>query len=194
MANVNNPHGLQPLGRRESGGNPELRSEAKSVSLQGIFKWDPVTRVAGVLHGPADTSGNAITPGTTRYLGVVHGGATQSGSTPWWTALTAATLLVEESPDSLFEVQGDGSGSGGNVIAATTIGFNANLNLTSVTGGTETRDSSGVQLTESTIAATATLDVTILALLNEIDNAYGVNARVEVKFNKHLMNNEVTKT
>lgn len=182
MANVNNPHGLKPVGRTIAGGAPQCEKYSKAVGYaQAIFKWDPVTLLAGVLNGPA----SGITPGTTRYLGVALN---------WSPASTASDHQVMVSRDALFEVQGDGSGSGGTVISAATMGFNGNLNVASVAGGGVTRDNSGVQLTESTIAVTATLDMKIRQLLNEIGNAYGVNGRVEVTFNKHLLNAEVTVT
>ena len=54
--------------------------------------------------------------------------------------------------------------------------------------------SRGVQVTETTIAVTATLDVRVLRLLNEVDNAYGAYGRLELRINKHLNNAEVTAT
>lgn len=193
MANVNNPHGLKPLGRREGGGAPELRHYPKvSGYAAAIFQWDPVSyNTTGTgspgLVGPA----SGITPGTTFYQGVVHGAAVGDNSpltsTPWYTASTAASLLVEISPDSLFDIQGDGTGTG-LASDATTINKYGNLNVASVAGGGVTRMNSGVQLVESTVATTATFDMKILQLLSAVDNAYGVNARVEVKFNRHLFN------
>lgn len=183
MANVNNPHGLRPLMRTQSGGGVQTEAWSKAVGYAyAIYKWDPVTGVAGVLKGPA----NGITPGgTTNYLGVSLG---------WSAASTAATHLILVDPGDLFEAQGDGSGSGANVISAATMGYKANLNLTGTAGGGVTRDNSGVQITESTIATTSTLDVQLLGLLNEVDNAYGVHGRVELKFNNHLRNPGVTST
>lgn len=194
MANVNNPHGLRPIMRDFQGGNSQVNPYTKAAAYaQAIYKWDPVTLLAGVLNGPA----SGITPGTTRYRGV---------SLNWSVASVLTTHLIVDSPGAIFEVQGDGSGSGGNVISAATMGFKANLNVASVAGGGVTRDNSGVQLTESTIATTSSLDVHIMQLVGgpglsqtglnpgSPDNAYGVNARVEVRFNKHLENPEVTAT
>ena len=168
--------------RRYGGGAPQTEPATKAVGYAyAIFKWDPVTLLAGVLNGPA----SGITVGTTRYLGV---------SLSWSKASLADTLLILASPDDIFEAQGDASGSGGNIIGAATMGYNANLNIASVAGGGVTRDNSGVQITESTIATTSTLDVKLLQLLNEPDNAYGLNGRVELRFNKHLRSVEVTAT
>lgn len=179
MTNVNNPHGLRPAMRTLSGGAPQIETFTKAAAYAyAIYKWDPVTELAGVLNGPA----NGITVGTTRFLGVCLA---------WSPVSTLATLPVMVSPDAVFEAQGDGS-SGTN-IAAGTMGYNANLNI-STAGGGVTRDNSGVQVNESSVATTSTLDVRILQLLNAIDNAYGANGRVELKFNKHLRNPEIAAT
>ena len=170
MVNTNNPFGLRPAMRTLGGGDPQVFGYAKAVGYaHAIFKWDPVTQVAGVLNGPA----SGMTAGTTRPIGV---------ALAYSLASIAATMLVMDDPEAIFCVQGDGSGSGGNVIAATTMGWNANLNYTGTAGGGVTRDNSGVQLTESTIAVTATLDVRMLRLHNDPTNAYGVNGTVEVVF------------
>lgn len=170
------------------GGNSQTQPYTKALAYAAaIFKWDPVTELAGVLNGPA----SGITPGTTRYRGVALNFSLASVLA---SLATFNPILVVDSPSALFEVQGDGSGSGGNVISAATMGFNANLNVASVAGGGVTRDNSGVQLTESTIAVTSSLDVRINKLYDDPTNAYGVNARVEVLFNKHLGNPEVTAT
>jgi hypothetical protein len=180
LSNVNNPHGLRPLMRTQSGGGVQTEPWAKAVGYAyAIYKWDPVTSLAGVLNGPA----SGITPGTTRYLGV---------SLTWSIASVAATHLVLVDPGDLFEAQGDGSDAALAVTGSTD--YNANLNLTGTAGGGVTRDNSGVQITETTIAVTSSLDVKLLGMLNEIDNAFGAYCRWELRFNKHLRNPEVTAT
>jgi hypothetical protein len=178
VANINNPFGLRPLMRGQSGAAVMTEQFSKAAAYgQAIFRWDPVTELAGVLNGPA----SGITPGTTRYLGV---------SLNWSPASTLANHQVIVDPNALFVVQGDGTGG----ITAAIMGYNGNLNVASVAGGGVTRDNSGVQLVESTIAVTSTFDVRILQLYNAVDNALGANARLEIKFNKHLRNAEVTAT
>lgn len=179
MSNVNNPHGLKPLMRTQSGGAPQAEQMSKAVGYAyAIFKWDPVTEAAGVLNGPA----SGLTPGTTYYIGVALN---------WAPASVASNHQVIVSPDAIFEAQGDGSG--GTDVVAAKMGWNANLNVASVAGGGVTRDNSGVQFVESTIG-TGNLDLRLLQLLNSIDNAYGANARVELKFNRHLRTAGVTAT
>lgn len=187
MANVDNPHGLKPLMRRFGGGASQLFPYTKAVGYaQAIFRWDPVTRLAGVLNGPA----SGITPGTTLYQGV----AAESSL-----ASTAAEMNIFDHPDDLFDVQEDNSGAS-NVVAAK-MGYNANLSTTA--GGSPTRDNSNVELSGTSIAVTGTLDVRVIrlvpdgsgtALAGYSGNAYGAWARLEVKFNKHLMNVGVTAT
>lgn len=170
MANVNNPHGLRPLMRSWGGGPLEAAKLLKAVGYAAaLFRWDPVTQLAGYLNGPA----SGITPGTTYYRGVtLNPGA----------ASTATEHQVIVNPWALFDVQEDNSGAA-NVVQAK---MNYNANLTTTAGGTPTADNSNVALSGTSIAVTATLDVRITALLEAEDNALGAYARLEVRFNKHL--------
>lgn len=177
MSNVNNPTGLRPLMRTDAGGAPECEGYTKDVGYaQAIYIWDPVTLLAGVLNGPA----SGITPGTTRYLGVSLGASLAS---------LQAILLIMTSRDAMYEAQEDNSGAA-NVVAAK-MGYNANL---TGTAGDATRLVSKVQVSGTSINTTSSLDVNIRRLLAAVDNAYGANARLEIKFNKHLQNPEVTQT
>lgn len=178
MANVDNPHGLMPLMRTLSGGGPQVSAYTKEVGYaQAIRRWDPVTQLAGVLNGPQ----SGITPGTTLYLGV---------ALEYSPASTAKELLVMDQADAVFDVQEDDSGAA-NVVAAK-MGYNANLTTTA--GGSPTDQTSKVELSGTSIATTATLDVRILRLLADPTNAYGAWARLEVFFNKHLRHFGVTAT
>lgn len=178
MANVNNPHGLRPMLRTMAGGSPEINPYTKAAAYNAaIYKWDPVTLLAGVLNGPA----SGITPGTTRLLGV---------ALDFSLALLLKTMLVMDSPDAIFEAQEDNSG--GSNIAAAKMGYNANL--TGTAGATVTRDNSAVQISGTSVNTTSSLDVKLLRLLNSPDNAYGAYGRVELVINKHLSNKEITET
>lgn len=180
MGNVNNPVGLEPVMRTQAGGATETELWTKQSSYgYAIYKWDPVTLVSGYLKGPA----SGITPGTTRYLGVALN---------WAVASVLSNHLVMCDPDDLFVCSGDGSA--GSNLAQAYLGQNANLNLTGTAGGGVTRDNSGVQITESTVNTTSSLDVKLLGLYQSPDNAFGAYARMEIKFNKHLRTAEVTAT
>lgn len=171
MANVNNPHGLRPLMRTDAGGRPQCEAYAVASNYgYAIYIWDPVTRLAGVLNGPA----SGITPGATLYLGVALNAVLAS---------TGGTIIVMDQFDALFETQEDASGAA-NVVAGK-MGYNANL---TATAGDATRLWSKVQLSGTSIdvGTSGALDVNIRRLLNVPDNAYGANARLEIKFNRHL--------
>src|SRR5690242_14848699 len=117
--------------RTTAGGQPQCEDWTKAAAYgAAIFKWDPVTLLAGVLNGPA----SGITAGTTRYLGVALNYAAAS-------VLSHHQVITD--PGALFEAQGDGSASGDAEIDADAMGYNANLNLTGTPGGGVTRDNSG---------------------------------------------------
>jgi hypothetical protein len=167
MPNVDNPHGLSPLGRTLSGGLPTIESFTKAASFgTALFIGDAVARAA---DGTINTT---ITPGTTLYSGVnlQHGAAS-----------TLTDHLVMTSPDALFEAQDNNDTDG---FAAADMGLNVNLELNAGSAATQL---SGHELDESTIQTTNTLDVKLLRLLGSPDNAYGAYGRYEIVFNKHRM-------
>lgn len=166
MPNLNNPHGLMPLGIQIGGGPSMIEEFAKAVGYAtALFRFDAVNRVA---DGSIEAS---ATPGTTLYTGVVLDRG----------AASLATIHhVIVSPGAIFESQCSGAG-----LVAADMGLNANLILSG--GGNAVTGQSGHQLDTSTLAATATLDMHLLQLFNVADNAYGAFARIEVIFNKHRM-------
>lgn len=168
MANVDNPHGLSPLGRTLAGGLPTIESFVKAVGFgTALFIGDAVARAA---DGSIDKT---ITPGTTLYSGV---------NLNWGAASTATDHLVVTSPDALFEAQDNNSTDG---FAAADMGLNANLELNA---GSATTLLSGHEINESTINTTNSLDVHLLRLLGNPGNAYGTGwGRFEIVFNKHRM-------
>lgn len=180
MANVNNPYGLKPNMRTTAGGQPQCETWTKAAAYAyAIYKWDPVTLLAGVLNGPA----NGITAGTTRYLGV---------SMNWAVLSVLSSHLIMCDPGALFDAQEDNSG--GANIAAAKMGYNANLTTTATAGGGVTRDNSGVMISGTSVATTSSLDVRILSLVTDPNNAYGAYGRCVLRFNKHLRSVEITAT
>lgn len=184
MANVNNPFGLRPLMRNDQGGPSGLEPYSKeSTYAYAIYRFDPVTQLAGYLNGPA----SGITPGTTLYRGVsvdYSAASTAQGGTS-----ANPPMGVVDSPDAVFEAQEDNSG-GANVVAAK-MGYNANL---TTTAGDSTLKESNVQVSGTSIAVTGTFDVRIRRLVADPSNAYGAYARLELVFNKHLGTAGVTAT
>lgn len=184
MANVNNPYGLKPLMRGRAGGCPVLEPYAKDAAYAyAIYRFDPVTELAGYIQGPA----NGITPGTTRYRGVSMDFSLASTGQGGPSANPA--MLVMDSSDAVFESQEDNSG-GSNVVQAK-LGYNANL---TTTAGDATLKQSKVQISGTSINTTSSLDVRILALVGDPTNAFGAYARLEILFNKHQMSKEQTAT
>lgn len=177
MSNVNNPHGLRPLMRNSNGGRPSCEAYTKDVGYgSAIYIWDPVTELAGLLNGPA----SGITPGTTLYRGVAM---------DYSLASLQALMTIMDDVGAMYEAQEDNSGAA-NVVAGK-MGYNANL---TGTAGDSTRNTSKVQVSGTSINTTNSLDVRIERLLNVPDNAYGANARLEIRFNKHLATAQVTAT
>ena len=93
-------------------------------------------------------------------------------------ASTERVVYVADDPNALFEIQDDGSAA----LAATDVGFNANI--VDGTGSTVT-GLSGVELDATTPAATATFQLKILRLIPRVDNELGVNAKWLVRINNH---------
>ena len=164
MANLNNPHGLKPLGISLSGGPGLVEVFGKVVGYgTAIFRYDAINRVA---DGSIEASASA---GTTLYSGV---------ALDYGAALTVTEHLCLTSFDAIFEAQADGS------LVAADMGLNANLVLTAGNAATKV---SKHQINSSTEDVTATLDVHLLGLLNCPDNEFGSYARLEIVFNKHRM-------
>lgn len=168
MANVDNPHGLFPIGRTLSGGFPLIQKMVKDSSeAAAIFQWDAVNREAD-----GNIEANSATPGTTLYSGV----ALNYGA-----AATQTEHLVAVSPDALFDIQDNNDTDG---IAEADLGLNANIELNA---GSATSLISGHELDESTANTTNSLDLHILGKVNDPSNAFGAWCRLLVIFNKHRM-------
>jgi hypothetical protein len=173
MANVNNAHGLRPMGTNLAGGAPAITPIQKLVgNVNPIYRQDVVSRLAG---GGLDSNG--VVPGTTLLSGVALDYSPGS---------FAFLHLVQVSPDSLYEAQSDLSASGGTAsLLATNMGLNANLAIAA--GSALPPHLSGTQISATSAAVTATLDVHLLNLYADINNAFGNYCRIEIVINKHRM-------
>lgn len=166
MANVDNPHGLRPVGRTIDGGFPRIQEFAKDSSeAAAIFIFDAVNREAD-----GNIEANSATPGTTAYTGV---------SLNYGAAATATTHLVIVSPGCLFEAQDNNDTDG---LAAADEGLNINIELNA---GSATTLISGHELDESTLNTSNALDLHVLQRLDVPENEYGSYCRMVVMFNKH---------
>ena len=169
MANVDNPHGLNPLMKNNVGGCVRGRIIPKLVGEStAIFRNDAVAVTA---EGGIEAGG---TPGTTLWAGV---------STNYGAASALTYHAVIEDPTALFEAQDDGDGS----TFANIADHNLNANLIIGTGNTTTFIS-GNEIDISTKATTSSLDMKLLKLLEVENNNYGANARIVCMFNAHQKN------
>ncbi len=186
MANANFAFGLKPVRDAHTSNHTNaLTPYAVPASYAtALFIGDPVIKVAAgsqadgrhvslpLCHAAAN--GGAIT-------GVVMGFEDINSMTlGYGAASTERVVLVDDNPDSLYEVQEDAVGG---ALAAADVGLNADL--ISAAGSTATR-TSGWMLDTSTKATTATLQVKIMGFQRRIDNEPGnANAKVLVKINNH---------
>lgn len=173
MANVNNPNGflyssinaeLPPLMR--------LYEKISSATL-AIFQQDIVyepTGVSGHDAAPIKSFGDGATPGATQILGVaINYGA----------ALTATKHTVIVDPVAEYHAQDNNATDG---IASADMGKNANVDPTGVAGSVTTAWS-GMQINETGINTTNSLDLHLLRRWPDPNNAFGSNCRVLVKIN-----------
>jgi hypothetical protein len=191
MANANAPRGLVPY-RRSTGepynGAANIYYVPSSVA-SNLFIGDPITWLSNSADGNGIPSCTLATAGGSNYLlgsmvGIVSGGEPIIPVTRdlpiYHQASTAGYILVADDPDLLYEVQENGSmvqGAPGR-----------NVNLVSGSGSTVT-GLSGWQLNSSTLATTATLQMKILRMLEQADNAVGTNAKWLCRINLSALTN-----
>jgi len=157
--------------RNLGGGHSQIKSFNKDASENAIiYKHDLVTVEADGNLSPGGT------PGTTRMLGA----ALNFGA-----ALTLTAHSVVWNPGALYEAQ-DNAVSAGVVADDMFAGANAIYGT-----GNSTTQISGHEINETGISATsAALDLKLIALYENPDNAFGPNARIICKINLHLLNPE----
>lgn len=197
MANADSPKGLVPTKHRN--GAPYNGSVnfyyIPVTEANALFIGDPViitgtsntTDIDGYQPATLPAVTKASFGATNRISGVIQGFVADPDtnlSRIYNPATTERVVMVADDPDLVFELQDDGSAT----LAATDVGFNANL--VDGTGSTVT-GLSGVELDATTPAADATFQLNIERLINKQDNALGVNAKWEVSINLHTQSNGV---
>lgn len=195
MANPNTPYGLRPYSY--VWGSPYAGAvRVYSVPVgngTALFLGDPVKLITNSSDGNGVQNVVIGTAGGGAYtLGVFMGIANNAGSTvitlqqtqtPYLAASQAAYVYVCDDPNVLFAIQEDGIGG---AMASGASGRNADL--VSGSGSTVTSQS-GWLLDSSTLNTTNTLQMRVVQMLQEIDNAVGLSAKWLTKFNLHSMNN-----
>jgi hypothetical protein len=188
MANANTPFGLQPYAY--SWGAPyngAVRTYYVPVGNgTALYLGDPVVIITANSDGNGVQTCEIATAGTSNVItGVFMGISNNAGQTtipllqsqtPYLAASQAAYIYVADDPNLLFKIQED---SVGGALVSGASGRNASLVAGS---GSTVTGLSGWQLDSSTINTTA-LQMRIVQLLQEADNAVGVNAKWLVKAN-----------
>ena len=207
MANVSRVNGFRPV--KHIDGSPwngqVNRYFVAASDATAIFQGDLV-KLAAV----SDTQGQTVIPGVPSIGGTNGATAFIAGtdsaavgvmvgvsinplnlnSPQYRVASTAMYILVADAPDTVFEVQVDGStfpaGSAG-IIGST--GFTKNYNVSNAAGGSTTTGQSGMLVQTSSAATTATLPLRALGAEQKVDNDITVvNAKILVTINNHQLN------
>lgn len=193
MANVDRPSGLTPV-KNISGAPWNGQTNMylfKAATGTAVFIGDLVKLAGSAGVEGTDTVVNGIDvvgmPNITQsaagdlHVGVVVGFLpNQDNLTQRHRPASQARIaLVADDPNTIFEIQ---EVSGGTALTADEVGLNANV----VVGtGSTTTGLSGSELSNSSEASTADLDLKIIGLSPRPDNAIGEHAKWLVKINTH---------
>jgi hypothetical protein len=197
MANAETSFGLRPVGLVGSAANSRgiTEYEIASNNANAIFQGSLVVpTAAGVIDQAGDTAG-----GTTAALGVLVGIEYVDASTKkptwknYWPGSGSVSVdtnypvkaLVSDDPDQLYVVAADATLTD-RATALATVFSNADLGTSARTGVTQTGRSNST-LSVSSIAATATLPLRIVGLVDDpANNDYGsAGAHLLVRINAH---------
>lgn len=184
MANVNSPHGLNPV--RYISGAPYNGAANVYTTTTGdgtaIGIGDPVLDL-GTATTNADgtvTKDVKIAATTDVITGVVVAVLPDTrDSLLYRAASTVRRLLVADDPNILFEIQ---ESTGGTAFTANDLGLNASLSIGSPS---TTTGKSGATVDNSTEATTNTLALKLVGVYSAPDNAIGDSCRWLVRINRH---------
>jgi hypothetical protein len=183
MANADAARGLIPVRNAHGGSyNCALRAyTARSDYAQALFVGDPVVK-----SGLADANGRpgcvlATAGATNAITGVIVGFEDPASmALGYGAASTQRTILVNDDPDALFEIQEDSAGA---ATALADVGLN--VDLIAAAGSTSFR-TSGWMADSSTKAVGATLQLKIVGFQERADVEPAVaKSKLLVKINLH---------
>lgn len=190
MANVDRQGGLKPVGTRSGPWDGKVNMYAvASDDTTAIFVGDLVKLTGGAASAGESINGHdvegmaEITQAAkgNRSVGVVVGFLANQDNLmqKHRPASQARIALVADDPDTVFEVQ---EVSGGTALVVTQVGLNAE----SIVGsGNTVTGMSAMELDNTDMATTATLQLKILGLVKRPDNNLGEHAKWLVKINEH---------
>lgn len=184
MANINSPHGLNPVrylsGQPYNGAGNIYTTTTGDGTAIGI--GDPVLDL-GTSTTNADgtiTKDVKIAATTDVITGVVVAVLPDDRSSLIYRAAsTVRRLLVADDPNLIFECQ---EGTGGTPLTANDIGLNVSLAIGSPS---TTTGKSGATIDNSTEATSNTLLLKIFGFYPAVDNAVGDSCRWLVRINRH---------
>jgi len=182
MANVDKAFGMRPLGNLSaSGSQKQFGYEIADNQAGAIYQGDLVTIYDGYLV-QFDPSTHTAAVGVfngCNYIDPTTGKPTWKNYYPGSVNITQGKIIADvlDDPNQLFIIQNDGTSAAAN--------YGKNADVVMGTGDTTT-GVSGMELSTSTIANTAALNVKIVGLWDVPNNAVGEFAVVVVKINEHL--------
>ena len=172
MANVDHPHGLTPVMSRMHD-TPRM-TKYKATTTSAIFRGGLVTlRTAG------NVAACKTTGGADNVIGVAAS-YVAAGTSP------AADVWVHDDPDTVFEVQSDGTTDPGATTAQAKIG--ATCPVVNPATGTAASGQSNTEIDYSAISTGTADPLKIVGTYNIVGNDVTLaHARYLVVLNKHLL-------
>ena len=182
MANIDKAFGLRPIGNLSATGAQKQYGYQIADNQAGtIFQGDLVVLTGGFISRflPASHTAAVGVFNGCNYNDPTTGKPTFSNFYPGSVNITSGQISADvlDDPNQLFIVQCDGD------FVAADVGKNADV---IGTGGSTTNGISTMELNSSTLATTAALNLKVVGLYNDVNNAFGTNAVVVVKINEHV--------
>lgn len=182
MANIDKAFGLRPIGNLSATGAQKQYGYQIADNQAGtIFQGDLVVLTGGFISKflpGSHTAAVGVFNGC-NYNDPTTGKPTFSNFYPGSVNITSGQISADvlDDPNQLFLVQCDGG------FVAADVGKNADV---VGTGGSTTSGISAMELSSSTLANSPALNLKVVGLYNDVNNAFGTNAVVVVKINEHV--------
>ena len=182
MANIDKAFGLRPIGNLSATGAQKQYGYQIADNQAGtIFQGDLVVLTGGFISRflPASHTAAVGVFNGCNYNDPTTGKPTFSNFYPGSVNITSGQISADvlDDPNQLFIVQCDAD------FVAADVGKNADV---IGTGGSTTNGISTMELASSTLANSAALNLKVVGLYNDVNNAFGTNAVVVVKINEHV--------
>ena len=182
MANIDKAFGLRPIGNLSATGAQKQYGYQIADNQAGtIFQGDLVVLTGGFISKflPASHTAAVGVFNGCNYNDPTTGKPTFSNFYPGSVNITSGQISADvlDDPNQLFLIQCDAG------FVAADVGKNADV---IGTGGSTTNGISTMELNSATLATTAALNLKVVGLYNDVNNAFGTNAVVVVKINEHV--------